>query len=86
MSANDIWVYRKGDKLYRRVENDGWTFMNRGPEAHDDEIIGICGHYWVILAGGARATIRYTGDWEKVVAHFTEPRPNKTFNSKGAEQ
>ena len=72
MSADDIWVYRKGDKLYRRVENDGWTFMNRGTEAHDDEIIGVGGFYQVILTGGVKASICYVGDWKTVLAHFTE--------------
>ena len=73
MSTSDIWVRREGDKLIRRVENDGWTFMNRGAEAHDQEIIGIGGYYKVIVAGGHKLPIRYVGDWETVVAHFTEP-------------
>ena len=30
MTADDIWVYRENGKFMRRVENDGWTFLNRG--------------------------------------------------------
>jgi hypothetical protein len=74
LSANDIWVFRQGDKLIRRVENDGWTFLNRGAEPYDEEIIGISGYYQVILAGGARVSIRYSGDWKTVVKHFTEEK------------
>jgi hypothetical protein len=32
-------VSRDGDKVYLDVENDGWTYMNRGPEARRTEII-----------------------------------------------
>ena len=71
MSADDIWVRREDGKPYRRVENDGWTFMRR-PEARDDEIIGIGGYYKVILASGAIVSINYAGDWTMVLAHFTE--------------
>jgi hypothetical protein len=74
MTAPDVWVYREGDKLIRRQENDGWTFMNRGPEAEDQEIIGIGGYYQVIVVGGHKLPIRYCGDWATVLAHFTEEK------------
>jgi hypothetical protein len=72
LSARDVWVFRDGDKLIRREENDGWTFLNRGAEAYDQEIIGIGGYYEVIVAGGDKRSIHYCGDWEKVLAHFTK--------------
>lgn len=75
MSADDIWVYREGDKLIRRQENDGQTFLNRGPEAQDHEIIGIGGYYQVIVVGGVKLPIQYVGDWQTVLDHFTKERP-----------
>lgn len=72
MGALDVWIRREGDKLILRVENDGWTFLRRGPEADDQEIIGIGGYYQVILAGGHKRSLRYCGDWETVLKHFTE--------------
>jgi len=32
-------VSRIGNKVYLDVENDGWSYMNRGPEAHSIEIL-----------------------------------------------
>jgi len=33
MSALDITVYKREDgKIVMHSENDGWTYMNRGPE------------------------------------------------------
>jgi hypothetical protein len=72
LSAPDVWVFRDGDKLFRREENDGWAFLNRGPEARDQEIIGIGGYYKVIVIGGERLSICYVGDWETILAHFTK--------------
>jgi hypothetical protein len=74
MSADDIWVWREGDKLILRVENDGWTFLNRGPEADDREIIGISGYHQVIVVGGHKWSLRYADDWETVLAHFTKEK------------
>ena len=73
MTADDIWVYRENGKFMRRVENDGWTFLNRGPESQDQEIIGIGGYYQVIVVGGARKSIKFQSEWEALVANFTEP-------------
>jgi|GEM_PF-6727116 hypothetical protein len=72
MSASDVWVYSRGNKLIRREENDGWTYLNRGPEANEQEIIGIGGFYQVIVVGGKKLPIQYCGDWETIVAHFTK--------------
>jgi hypothetical protein len=32
-------VSRDGDKVYLDEENDGWTYMNRGPETRRTEIV-----------------------------------------------
>jgi hypothetical protein len=32
-------VSRDGDKVYLDEDNDGWTFMNRGPEPRRTEIL-----------------------------------------------
>ena len=72
MTASDVWVYAENGKLFRRVENDGWTFLNRGPEAKDTEIVGIAGPYQVILADGSKASISYSDDWVKILDHFED--------------
>ena len=36
MSALDTWVHKSEDgKIWLITENDGWTFMNRGPEREE---------------------------------------------------
>jgi hypothetical protein len=36
MGAMDIWIYlNDAGEIVLRMENDGWTFVNRGAEAVD---------------------------------------------------
>ena len=36
--ADDIYYKIQKGKIYRVVENDGWTFIHRGPEAREKEL------------------------------------------------
>jgi hypothetical protein len=44
-------VSRDGYKVYLDEENDGWTYMNRGPEPRRIEIVSA-DEQWIHLAGG----------------------------------
>jgi hypothetical protein len=35
MGSTESWLYRKDGKVYRHIENDGWSFLRRGPEASE---------------------------------------------------
>jgi hypothetical protein len=38
MGAIERWAFVKDGRIYLHQENDGWTFLRRGPEAVDKEI------------------------------------------------
>jgi hypothetical protein len=44
-------VSRDGDKVYLETENDGWSYMNRGPEPSRTEILSADEHGLALVDG-----------------------------------
>jgi len=40
-SQLEEWYFVKEGKLYRHTENDGYQFMKRGAEAHDELLMTV---------------------------------------------
>ena len=47
----DRWVFRRNDKVLLHEENDGYTYMRRGPEASETELARIDGKFFMLTNG-----------------------------------
>jgi hypothetical protein len=64
MSARDEHYFVKDGKIILRSENDGWTFVNRGPKAVDREV----------TLEEVKNHPCFTGDYERIVAQLKKWR------------
>ena len=64
-------VSRDGNKVYLDEENDGWTYMNRGPEPRRTEIISA-DKDGIHLAGGSTVSSSNGFLQEQAMKYFAE--------------
>jgi hypothetical protein len=64
-------VSRDGDKVYLDEENDGWTYMNRGPEPRRTEIVSA-DEKGLQLVGGSVVSSSDGSLQEQAMRYFAE--------------
>ena len=40
-SQIEKWYFVKDNILYKHTENDGWAFLKKGPQAHDEALMTV---------------------------------------------
>ena len=69
--GKERWVSRDGDRVYLETENDGYTFINRGPERQTTEIISA-DESGIKLASGAGVSSSNGALQKEAMKYFRE--------------
>ena len=47
MSTTEKWYFVKKGILYKHTENDGWAFLKKGAQAHDEPLMTVEEANWI---------------------------------------